>query len=164
MADIEKIKTDEICDDPHIAELKAKQMKKFRWHSMLGSIAETFKFLAVIFTAVGTSAAIRPFAEMLGSSGLIAAFGAIPVSGVLFLGMAAVATAVAIAATYKATNIWTDGQFNNYEISAKSTAHHMVQEIEAHNLCLTENKGRADGKSWCDVAKASKAAQISQSL
>jgi hypothetical protein len=163
MADAKNIKTDEICDDPKIAELKEKQMEKFKKHSMLNSIAETTKFLAGVLITVGMAIALPEFVAAVGA-GFAGGIG-ISALGIGLIAAAAVATGIAIFASYKATNIWTDGQFNNYEISAKSTAHHLVQEIESHNMCLTEKSGRTDGKSWCQVAAEKKAAmQQAQSL
>lgn len=145
MAEIKNIQTDEICDDPKIAHLKKKQMGKFKSHALLGSIADSCKFIAGPMFAIGIST-------------LIVGTVATSVS-VALLAVAALSLAIGVGSSYAASNIWVDGQFDNYEITAKSTAHHLVQEIKSNNLCLTENKSRTDGKSWCQATAESKAAQ-----
>lgn len=142
--------TDDICTDPQIAYLKQKQMQKFRRHSFLSSIADSCKFVVGPLIAVGMSTLI------IGSVA--------PAVSISLLAAAATFLITGVATSYAAARIWHDGQFNNYEISAKSTAHHMVQEIKANNMCFVKEAGRADGKSWCETVAAKKAAEQAQSL
>ena len=136
-------KTDEICDDPKIAHFKEMQQAKFKQHARLNSIAETSRFIAGPMFAIGASTLI---AALVGTTAMAAAM---PVA-ITLLSVAGAALATAVVSSYKASRIWTDGQFNNYEISAKSTAHHMVQEMKASGLEVVhhEESRRGDGKSW----------------
>ncbi len=139
---------DEVCTDPHIAHLKRVQMQKFKRHSFLSSIADSCKFVVGPLIAVGMSTFI------IGSVASTVSVSLLVAAGVFLLG--------GVTASYAAARIWNDGQFNNYEISAQSTAHHIVQEIQANNICMTT--ARADGKSWTQAVEAQKAAERAQSL
>lgn len=128
------IKTDEICDDPHIAHLKQVQQEKFKRHATLSSIGDAAKFIAGPMFAIGISTLIT----------VMAGVSAIPLAVPLaLLGFAAAALTVGVGSSYAATRIWTDGQFNNCEISAKSTAHHMIEELKnmgAEQAVPTDNR------------------------
>lgn len=159
----QNIKTDEICDDPQIAYFKQKQLNKLKGNSLLNSIADTFKFMAGVLTTVAMAVIIPEFAKAAGASGFMAGVATVSSMGAALLIAAAATTLIAVASSYKASRIWHDGQFNNYEISAKSTAHHIVQELKANNTCLTEGQSRADGKSWTQYNDTRKAAIAQQS-
>jgi len=79
--------------------------------------------------------------------------------GIAFLVTAAVLTSVAVYSTYKASRNFTSANSDSLEINAQHTAKYLVKEIEAKNKCLTENPGRADGKTWCQVTTERKAVQ-----
>lgn len=152
MSDTTQPITDEVCTDPHIAHLKQTQMQKFKRHSLLVSIGDSCKFVAGPMFGIGIGAAI--------SGGTVVA--ALPL---VLLGAALGFLLVGISNTYAASRIWNDGQFNNYEISAQSTAHHIVQEIKENNMCFVkEAPVRADGKNWQQVIKEQQAAGQAQSL
>ncbi len=138
------IQPDEICDDPQIAHFKDVQQAKFKRHAQLSSIAEAARFVAGPMFAIGASTLITALA---GAGTALAIPMAIPVA---LLAIATVALGTSIASTYRASRIWTDGQFNNVEIGAKSMAHHMVQEMQANGLEVVhhEEARRSDGKNW----------------
>ncbi len=135
------VTTDEICDDPQIAHFKEMQQEKFKKHAQLESISESAKAVTGPLFAIGISTLIA----VLGTATIIPI--AVPIA-MLAAGAASLTTAVIT--NYKAREIWADGQFNNYEISAKSTAHHMVQEMKASGLEVVhhEESRRSDGKNW----------------
>ncbi len=138
------LKTDEICDDPKIAHFKEMQQEKFARHARLSSIAEASRFIAGPMLAIGISTLITAIA---GTGTALVIPMAVPIA---LLAVGATALATSVASSYKASRIWTDGQFNNYEISAKSTAHHMVQEMKASGLEVVhhEESRSGDGKNW----------------
>jgi hypothetical protein len=127
----------EIITDKHALNLKHQMMDKLKWNALLGSVAETCKFMAGPLTGFGLAGlmAVQPFA--------------IPV-----LIAAAVSLAVGVAAGYASTRIWQSGQFDNFELNAESTARHLVQELKTSRTTLVEEHGmnqRADGKKWVQV-------------
>jgi hypothetical protein len=141
---------DEICTDPEIAHLKQTMLKRLRRNSLLSSIGDTCKFIAGPMFGIGIGAAI--------SIGTVAA--TLPLA---LLGAAMAFLVIGVTSSYSASRIWQAGQFDNYEITAQSTARHIVQEIKKENSCIAEQPARTDGKSWTEVVKA-RSNQPTQSL
>lgn len=116
-------------------------MEKFDRHAQLASIADISKFVAGPMFAIGASALIAFFTGAAATMSV-----AVPIT---LLAVAGAALATGVVASYKASRMWSDGQFNNYEISAKSTAHHIVQELQtAQTSAVTHHHARSDGKTW----------------
>ena len=118
-------------------------MEKLKWNALLGSIAETSKFVAGPLFGVGIGAAMA--ATTLGWT--------LPLT---LLTVAATFLVVGVAAGYASTRIWQSGQFDNFEINAESTARHLIKELKSSHIMTHEEHGqnaRADGKKWVQVVK-----------
>jgi hypothetical protein len=174
-----KTNTEEhIVNDPQMRAVKDKMMARLRKNSMLNSVstigaliggplfaagimgvASTLFGKAVVATAGTGAVAVAEGAAATGGAAVatgIAAIGGWPVIAMLAVG--ALFVGISVMATYKASRIWQSKQFDAYEVSAQSTAHHLVQELKGNNMCLVEEHKRADGKSWGDYLKERAAA------
>lgn len=155
---------DEICTDKEVLQAKQTMMKKMKWSSVLSSISRVATFIGGPLLAgglgVGLTSVITSMSAAGGGLALGAAIGAMaaPVVGTLVAGAAFVA--LAVGADYAASRMWQAGQFDNLEVNAKSTAHHLVQEMKSNNLCLEhEQNCRSDGKKWANVVRPERPAQ-----
>ncbi len=129
--------SDEIIHDKFALETKHKVMDKMKLNALLGSIAESSKFMAGPLVGIG-----------LGGVMASAAF-AVPV-----LIAAAVFLTVGVVAGYASARIWQSGQFDNFELNAQSTARHLVQELKTSRMMISNEHGqnaRSDGKKWVQV-------------
>jgi len=146
---------DEIINSAEAQNDAARVARIQRKNAMFTSMSDTFKFMggvlmtvamAMIVPAIVTAAA-APGATLIGAiTGLTATA---PI-GLALLGVATVITGAAVASQYMGSRGYQSGLFNSLEVNAKHTAKYLVKEIEGHNMCMTENKGRADGKTWCE--------------
>jgi len=143
--------TDKEASESIVAE-KQKANAKFN------SLSTTFNFLAGVMLAAGMAIIGTALKGVTSFAAAATAISGAPI-GIAFLVTAAVLTSVAVYSTYKASRNFTSANSDSLEINAQHTAKYLVKEIEAKNKCLTENSGRADGKTWCQVAAERKAAQ-----
>ena len=167
---------EEVISDPIALSTKKKVMRSLRVNSVLNSVSKVAAFVGGPLLAGSLPFAIKSIFEIMAGASAITAsapgflsavgafFGAsasLPIIGTMAI--AALAIGIAVATDYAASRIWQSKQFDNYEFSAESTAHHLVREIQANNMCITtENKGRADGKTWVQYDTARKAAAAGQ--
>lgn len=132
-----------------------------RRNALFGSVSDTFKFVAGIFTAAAMAMILPVLASQttgIAAVGLGASVAAIPAMGLAVLGVAALATAIAVGSQYFSSRGYQSGVFNSLEVNAKHTAKYLVKEIESHNMCLSEHeRKRADGKSWGDYTRSREA-------
>ena len=165
---------DHIVTDPEVRAVKTKMMNRLRQNSLLNSVSTigaliggplfaagimgvaSALFGKVAVTAAATTAATTTATTAAASAGMFAAIGGLPVVAMLVVG--ALFVGISVASAYKASRIWQSKQFDNFEVGAKSTAHHLVQELKANNMCLVnehehEANRRADGKSWVVVMR-----------
>jgi hypothetical protein len=128
----------EMFHDKRVLADKHKVMDHMKWNALLGSIAESCKFVAGPLFGVGIGAAM--------------AAGVITPLAIGLLGAAVAFLVVGVASGFTATRIWQSGQFDNFELNAQSTARHLVQELKSEKMCMTyEQNCRADGKKWVQV-------------
>lgn len=155
---------EQIVKDPEILAVKDKMMRKLRKNSLLTSVSTIGALIGGPLFAAG----IMGVATALFSAGAATATGLAVIGGLpvlAMLGVGALFVGISVGAAYKASRIWQSKQFDNFEVGAQSTAHHLVQELKANNMCLVEEHktARADGKSWEQYMKERSAAQALQS-
>lgn len=131
---------DEIINSAEAQNDAAKVAGIQRKNAMFGSISDTFKFAAGIFTAAAMALLLPAI-----TTGAV-----LPPIGIAVFAAAVVSTAIAVGSQYFSSRGYQNATFNALEVNAKHTAKYLVKEIEGHNMCMTENKGRADGKTWCE--------------
>ena len=156
----------EVIQDDETLGVKNKVMGHLRTSAVLASVSRVCSFIgAPLFAGSGAmaiGAAVTAVSSGTGTAGFLTALGtaaggaaagaaaAIPVLGVLAAGIAFLG--IAVAADYVSSRIWQGSNFDNLELNARSTAHHLVQEIKANNICIQPEKAqesaRSDGKSW----------------
>ena len=161
---------EDIIKDAKMLSTKKKVMGSLRWNSVLNSVSKAAALIAgpLIASALvaglpATLGAMTNF-SLAGIGSALAAGFSMPIAMTLAVG--AVFAVAAIGADYAASRIWQSKQFDNYEITAQSTAKHLVEEIKSHNMCMTEHEvtSRADGKSWSQYVDDRKSTQPGQSL
>lgn len=128
----------ELFADKKILDDKRRVMNHMKWSALLGSIADSCKYVAGPLFGVGIGAALAASAITPLAIGLLVA-----AMGFLTVG---------VTSGFAATRIGQSGQFDNLELNAQSTARHLVQELKAEKMCMTyEQNCRADGKKWVQV-------------
>ena len=158
---------EDIVKDTAVLTSKKKVMGSLRWNSLLNGISTIGALIGgPLFAAGIMGAANALFVEGAAvGTGFAAAIGGMPV--VAMLGVGALFVGVAVASTYAASRIWQSKQFDNFEINAESTAHHLVKELKANDMCLTDEHAtpaRADGKTWQQTVIERRAAQQQQHI
>jgi hypothetical protein len=166
--------------DAQVLAAKKENMAKLKWNSILGSASRALGFIAGPLLAAGVVAGLGKTLAALsgeavvkgGASALteattataavapmelgaaIAAGFTVPVIGTLIVGAAL--AAVSIGADYLASRIWQSKTFDNFELNAQSTAHHMVQELKANGVVIEQPQApaRQEGKSWVQYEEA----------
>lgn len=162
----------EIITDGRALSIKKKMMKSLRWNSILGSVSQVATFIGGPLMAAGLTAAAMAFMGTVAQTGSLAAaisgitlasIGGLTTVGILATG--ALFVTAAVGSNYLASRIWQSRMFDNYEISAVSTAKHMVEEIKSNNMCFVkEEPARTDGKSWAQFVRSQESGEQSQSL
>lgn len=155
---------DDIQMDASARHEKEKIMGEQHKNSRLYSIAETFQFLAAVMLPVGIGMLIKG-ATAVGAMTFASIGSALAAPAVfVFLGAAAVCTAIAISSRYAASKHFHNATFNATEINAQHTAKYLVQEMKKENSCIQEHDAncRADGKAWTQFVKEQPATQLAR--
>lgn len=147
--------SDEIIKDAKALAVKSKMMGRLRWNSMLNSVGRMATFFAGILLTTGTALmgiALKGASDAgnMSFGKALATMGGDSV-GLAFMGLAAVATVVAVSTDYVASRIWQGNNVDNLEFNAKRTADHLVKKLKENNLCLTNEypqNCRNDGQTW----------------
>ncbi len=131
---------------------KEKVMRTGRKNSFFYSVSDTFKFLAAVTLAAGMGvigAALKELPKGAGFSGAMSTIAGSEV-GMIFLGAAALATAVAVGSQYVSSRYFQAANFDALEVNAKHTAKYLSKELQKDSLCLAEEQkvARSDGKTW----------------
>jgi membrane protein implicated in regulation of membrane protease activity len=145
--------TNEMIRDARVLAAKKENMGKLRWSSILSSISTVGAVVGGPLMAAGViGLASYFFGGATAAATGIASMGMFPIVATLVVG--ALFVGMSVASAYAASRIWQSKQFDNFEINAQSTAHHLVQELKANDMCIEQEKStRADGKSWSQYAK-----------
>lgn len=143
--------TNPLIQDQQVLAAKKDSMGKLKWNAMLNSISQVSAFIGGPLLAGSLPFAIKSVFETVATGATLGAAItglSLPIIGTM--AVAAMFIVTSVASSYIASRIWQSKTFDNYEISAQSTARHIVQEIEAHNKCVAEKQEptRADGKTW----------------
>ena len=140
--------------DPAAQQEKATILREQRANAKLFSIAETFQFMSAVLLPVGLGMLIKE-ATAAGAITFASIGTALSAPAVfVFLGAAAICTAVAITSRYTASKHFHNANLNSTEMNAQHTAKYLAQEIQKPKVArknilktpvLTEKPGR---KQW----------------
>lgn len=160
---------EEICTDPYAAEAKKGMLQRMRWSSVLGSIGTVCTFIGGplvaagmvgLFKSIGSTAAAEGGSVLFSVAGL--GIGAVT-AGMLSAG--ALFASIAVVANYASTRIAQGHYIDQFEMNAKSTAKHLVEEIKKESMCLTttpESPARTDNRNWVERIESSRDAAVAQ--
>lgn len=165
-------------DDVTIADEKLRHdrdgiVAKQKANALFFGISDTFKFIAGTCTAIGmaifiptiTSGVLAAKVAELGLLAGIGAAGALP--GIAIIGAAALATGVAVAASYISSRNFNSANLDATEINAQHTAKYLVKELEAKAACVQQEHPencRADGKQWQQVVRGQQSPEVGASI
>ena len=164
---------EEILDDKAALAAKSKVMRTLRWNSILNSVSTIGALIGGPLLAAGVMGMAQALFGAAGATGAaatavgtFAAIGGFPV--VALLGVGALFVGVSVASSFVASRIWQSKNFDTYEVTAKSTAKHMVEELKGNHLCVAVNEAelpkRADGKTWRQYAQERQTPENSRQL
>jgi hypothetical protein len=143
----ERTSSDELCEDESVRKARQLTFNRMKVGPMLNSIS---KFIGM-FGGSMFGAGLIGLIGFGGGSGLATTALAITVVG-------GVLQTLGIVMDYVATRVWQSTGIDQTEIGALSTAKHLVAELKANSLCLTQERHsscRKDGKSWAEAVSSS---------
>ena len=141
---------EELIKDRETLAVKDNLMAKMKQGTLYSSISTVAMFVAGPLMAIGASLALAT-----GGTSMMA--------GLALLGFAATALAVGVTTSYLSSRVWQGSNFDTFEMNARSTAKHLVEQLKENNLCLTsehEQNCRADGKQWAQVVRQDNTPQV----
>ncbi len=154
-----------VSDEDALAN-KSKIMKTLRWSSALSSISTVLTIVGGPLVAAGAVGAANAYFTGASVAGFAGAIGGLPVLALLGVGAAFVGAAAI--STYMASRIYQSKNFDNLEVTAKSTAKHIAEEMQkvqqplAVNVEVGHDNQRADGKKWTQVIDEQRGIQRQQ--
>ncbi|MFW0776916.1 MAG: hypothetical protein ACN2B6_04265 [Rickettsiales bacterium] len=159
---------EEVISDEDAIANKSKIMKTLRWSSGLSSISTVAALVGGPLVAAGVMSvanAVLGTAEVA-TAGALAGIGGVP--AVAMLGVGALFVGASVASHYMASRIYQSKNFDNLEVTAKSTAKHIAEEMQkvqqplAVNVEVGHDNQRADGKKWTQVIDEQRGIQRQQ--
>lgn len=142
--------------DTSISSDEQSIVRKQRKNALFYGTSDTFKFIAGVMLAASMAIILPAFTAAVNTAGLVGAISGLTASapvGLALLAAAVVTTGIAVGAQYMASRNYQSANFDALEVNAKHTAKYLVNEIKDHNMCLTEEPKRIDGKSWLEYAQ-----------
>jgi hypothetical protein len=140
-------------DSESLADRK-KVLSEQRTNSKFYSVAETFQFMAAALLPIGIATLITTAGGAANVTMATIGAALTATAPALFLGAAAVCTAIAIGSRYMAAKHFHNANFNSVEMNAQHTAKYLASELKGQPLDVEyPQNSRADGKKWSQVVE-----------